>query len=151
MAKFVLLDVEIKVVMKFFIAIFLCTILLFGCKTNEDIIPNVSFSGQIYIPTISGNPTIVKYDLNQKRLGVNGVVIYRVAPDEYYAFDLMCPNEKSFDCFVKILDGATCQCPCCKTMYLIVTDPGSVVEGPSKWPLKSYQTYISGDYLTIYN
>jgi hypothetical protein len=122
-----------------------------GCSKIDEVIPNVSFSGQIYLPGLSENPVIVRYDQSYNRLGINGIVIYRLNQDEYYAFDLMCPYEKSLDCMVRITDGATCKCPCCDTQYIIVTNPAGIISGPSKWPLKSYRTVVSGDYLYVSN
>ena len=133
--------------------ILLLLVLVISCAKDEEVIPNVSFSGKVYIPYLTSNPIIVKRDVENYRLGINGVLIYYAGTNEYYAFDLMCPYEKSTSCMVSITDGATCTCPCCGSRFIIVTNPGSVVEGPSQWPLKSYNTHVSidGDYLYISN
>jgi nitrite reductase/ring-hydroxylating ferredoxin subunit len=133
------------------IVVFLVLLVMSGCGKEEEVIPNVSFSGQIYIPGLFENPTIFQFDVNHYRLGINGIVIYRVSPDVFYAFDLMCPYEKSLDCLVEITDGAICTCPCCNSQFIIVMDPGSVVQGPARWPLKSYRTDVNGDYLYVSN
>ena len=135
----------------FIIILVAAGIILNGCDKEEEIIPNVSFSGMIYIPTMTENPMIFRTDINQRRLGVYGVVVYQSGPEEFYAFDLMCTNEKSAECLVEITDGATCTCPCCESRFFIVTQEGGIAEGPAKWSLKGYSTYVDGNYLVISN
>jgi nitrite reductase/ring-hydroxylating ferredoxin subunit len=127
--------------------------LIVGCSSDSEIIPDVSFSSRIYIndPLYSDNPFIVTRDGNNEIVGNAGVLVYRASNSEYYAFDLMCTHEKSRSSLVEITDGATCTCPDCGSVYIIVTASSSIAKGPAKWPLKSYQCSVNGDYLYIYN
>jgi len=127
----------------------LVTLLLFTTcnKEHEEIIPNVSFFVSIDLtdPKYSAQNTFIVFkDVSGNRAGINGVVVYRLTSNEYYAFDLMCPNEKSVTCLVGIKDDVTCECPCCKTQFLIAVPYGDVIEGPSPWPLKGYKTQVTG-------
>lgn len=128
-------------------------LLISGCSSDSEIIPDISFSSRIYVndPLYSENPFIVTRDLNNEIVGNAGVVVYRASNSEYYAFDLMCTHEKSRASLVEITDGATCTCPDCGSTYLIVTQAASIVKGPAKWALKSYKCSVTGDYLIIYN
>jgi len=137
---------------------FIFTIFLFftTCKEHEDIIPNVSFNVSIDLtdPQYSSQNTFLFYkDLSGNRAGINGIVVYRLTSDTYYAFDLMCPNEKQNHCLVEIKDDVTCKCPCCDTEFLISVPYGDVIEGPSPWPLKGYKTQVTngGTVLNIWN
>ncbi len=114
---------------------------------REEIIPNVSFYVSVNLddPLYSSKNTfIVVYGMYGNRAGINGVVVYRYANDTYYAFDLMCTNEKRPSCLVSIEDDITCKCPCCNSQFLIATPYGDIISGDAPWPLKAYQTSISG-------
>lgn len=126
---------------------------LAGCANQEEIIPNVSFNASVYLadPAFTTNPFVVKYDVSRQRIGVYGVVIYRLSPTEYYVFDLMCPYDKRNSCLVGVEDGASCRCPCCQSLFIVATPDGGIAEGPSKWPLKTYNCMVTGDYLKIWN
>lgn len=136
-----------------FFILLLSVLLLIGCASDDEIIPNVSFSARLYIndPIYSDNPFIVKRDASNQIIGNAGVVVYRASNSEFYAFDLMCTHEKSYSSLVEITDGATCTCPNCGSSYIIVTAESSIVNGPAKWPLKAYQCTVNGDYLYIFN
>lgn len=127
-----------------------------GCKKDLGAdIPNVSFNASIYLnnPAYINNPFIVKVDDSGQRIGTYGVIVYRQSATEYLVFDLMCPHELSATCLVQAKDGATAECPCCQSRFIIATSPSSLVKGPAVWPLKSYQSSVSysGDYLSIFN
>ncbi|MFT3740581.1 MAG: hypothetical protein QM786_17670 [Breznakibacter sp.] len=124
-----------------------------GCVKQEDPLPDVSFSGSIYLndPAYAASSFIVKYDSNHNRLGVNGVVVYRISPDRFYVFDLMCPQDVSAGCYVSLRTSETCQCSCCESVFIIASSHGNVLEGSSKWGLKPYESQVTGDYLVIWN
>ncbi|TAJ14641.1 Rieske (2Fe-2S) protein [Marinilabiliaceae bacterium JC017] len=141
--------------MKFCAILVMSLFILAACKSDRDeIIPNVSFSIKINVnddPEYSETSFIVKRDLSGRPAGVCGVVIYRLTSDTYYAFDLMCPYEKRYNCLVEKKDDMTYKCPCCGSEFMIGTETGSILEGPSKWPLKAYQTSVNGNWLSVWN
>lgn len=127
-----------------------------GCvKDQEEIIPNVHFTGQInYINQdplfLQKQSFIVQYDSYGKQLGLYGVVIYNLG-GEYYVFDRMCPYEKDYNSLVNIseVDGKEnygyCTCPTCGTQFSVNSEYGGVIEGVSKWPLKRYNAEVQDD------
>jgi nitrite reductase/ring-hydroxylating ferredoxin subunit len=128
-------------------------VLLGGCSKNDEQIPNVSFSATVYLndPAMTNNPVVIRQDAAGRRIGISGVILYRVSPAEFYAFDLMCPHERTLNCEVALDDGASATCKCCGSMFLIATGDGAVLKGPASWPLKSYNCRVSGNYLNIWN
>jgi nitrite reductase/ring-hydroxylating ferredoxin subunit len=134
--------------MKRYIYIIFTLLLFTTCdKDREEIIPNVSFFVSINLddPRYSSRNTfIVVDDVAGNRAGINGVVVYRLTNNTYYAFDLMCTNEKQPNCLVKIKDDITCECPYCKSQFLIATPYGDVISGKAPWPLKAYKTSLTG-------
>ncbi len=143
--------------MKRLFFIFVTLLLFTNCnKDHEEVIPNVSFHITINLdnPEYNSQNTFIVYrGDNGYRAGINGVVVYRLTSDTYYAFDLMCPNEKKVTCLVGLKDDVTCECPCCKSQFLIAVPYGDVIEGPSPWPLKGYKTQVmnGGSTLAIWN
>jgi nitrite reductase/ring-hydroxylating ferredoxin subunit len=133
--------------MKKIIAALSLVFLFTTCDNNrEEIIPNVSFFVSINLddPQYADNVFIVHGDNMGNKAGINGVVVYRLSTDTYYAFDLMCTFEKQVHCLVKIKDGVTCECPCCGSEFLIATPYGDVISGDAPWPLKAYKTRVTG-------
>ncbi len=141
------------------IAIILITFLTFSCsKDSVDIIPNVRFTAEINLdnPQYSGsNPFIVKPSSTNKYVGVNGVVVFELTPTEFYAFDLMCTHqhEKTGAFFAEVVNqgDVILACPECGSEFNVAAEYGSVIKGPAKWPLKRYQTSVSGSILRIWN
>ena len=83
---------------------------------------------------------------------MNGIVLYREADLEFYAYDRTCTmfpehNEavvedpKFFGVF---------ECPECESTFLLMNgaEPNS---GPARYPLVQYNASIQGDVLHIYN
>jgi nitrite reductase/ring-hydroxylating ferredoxin subunit len=127
-----------------------------GCHADrEELIPNVSFQVTIDLsdPSYVDNAFIVVKDITGRRAGINGVVVYRLSSDTYYAFDLMCPHDKKVSCLVEISDDVTCECSCCASQFFIGSEYGDVIKGPAVWPLKRYQTAVTGggSRLSIWN
>ena len=144
-------------VMKKVVVWSLFLVLALSCtKDNEEIIPNVRFSATVelsLLPDISH--FIVKPGGLNPIVGINGITVYRVSSDQYNAFDLMCPHEhdKPGYFFTEVEDKGSgyMVCPECGTKFEVISEFGGVVEGPSKWPLKRYQTILSGTTLRIWN
>ncbi len=147
--------------MKIYFLIFNILIVLLisnSCSENsEEIIPNIRFSASLdYINTdpeyTQENPFIVSRDSYGNIVGIAGVVIFKVTSDEYYAFDLMCPHEKSISSLVNIEEkDINCVCPTCGSRFSIANEYGGILEGPSKWSLKKYNTEVRGQTLHIWN
>jgi len=88
--------------------------------------------------------------------GVSGIIIYRVAQNEtngdFVAFERNCPYEGGTNtkAIVKIQsDKITAKDTICGSKFYITN--GSVINGPSAYPLKAYNTTYDGSVLHIYN
>lgn len=145
--------------MKKLLTIIFISIIAVSCeKDNVEIIPNIRFNAEIYLdnPQYSGkNPFIIRPGGLNPRVGVNGVVVYKISMTEYYAFDLMCTHEHENPglYFVDITKdgGPMVTCPECQSEFLISTPNGAIISGPAKWALKPYQTSVSNNILRIWN
>jgi len=83
--------------------------------------------------------------------GYRGILVYRVAVDEFVAYDRGCPFDP-FEATSRITmdpSGITCTDSLCGSQFGILD--GSVINGPATIPLKRYYTYYDGNILTINN
>jgi len=145
--------------MKKLISILLVLCIAYACKNDsEEIIPNVRFNAEINLdnPQYMGKtPFFVMPGGVHRYVGVNGVVVWDNGGMDFYAFDLMCTHkhEDGRMHFVEIkTDGnPILKCPECGSEFLVAAEYGDIVKGPAKWPLKRYQTSITGNMLRIWN
>jgi len=129
-------------------------ILFLGCKSDEHPVPNYRFTAYIdlMLPNYNKDVFIVDYDRYGNRVGVGGVIVYRELSGEYFAFERYCPYDEKISCRVEIAEGnTTAVCPCCGSEFLIISQDGDVLEGPSVYSLKTYHTRIENGELVIYN
>lgn len=130
-----------------------------ACKRDSvDIIPNVRFNAEINLDNpqyLGRNPFIIKPGGVNRYVGVNGVVVWESGLDNFYAFDLMCTHDHDDKgiYFAKIVKEGDIilECPQCHSKFNIASEYGSVTEGPAQWPLKRYQTSVTGNMLRIWN
>ncbi|WP_158522794.1 Rieske (2Fe-2S) protein [Geofilum rhodophaeum] len=127
---------------------------LFGCKKEEHPVPNYRFTAYVdlMLPDYNQQVFTLRTDSYGARVGVAGVIVYRLAMDEYYAFERYCPHDKDPQCAVAPDEDPTLAvCPCCGSKFLLLSEIGDVVEGPSAYSLKRYKTRVEGSTLIIYN
>ena len=127
---------------------------LFGCKKEEHPVPNYRFKAYVNLglPDYNQQAFTLRTDSYGARVGVAGVIVYRLAMDEYYAFERYCPHDKDPQCAVAPDEDPTLAvCPCCGSKFLLLSEIGDVVEGPSAYSLKRYKTRVEGSTLIIYN
>lgn len=99
----------------------------------------------------SENVFTARRDMDGTLVGNNGIVVYRQG-DVFYAFDLMCPHEKSMGCSVRVDvedDPTLAECECCGSVFLLASEYGDVMEGPSKRGLHSYKTGVTSDNILV--
>lgn len=126
-------------------------------KDSEEIIPNPGpFQAEIlnfeFDPNYNQqNPQIIRLDRNGRYIGWQGVAVYKVGAGIVYAFDLMCPYEKSAASLVQKQDDDNYKCPTCGSLFSVMTQYGSLLEGPSKFALKPYRAEMDGNHLIIAN
>jgi nitrite reductase/ring-hydroxylating ferredoxin subunit len=83
--------------------------------------------------------------------GYQGIIIFRKSLTEFMAYERACPYDwEQPDARVTVeASGITAVCPVCKSKF-ILTD-GTPFEGPTHYPLKTYQTTYDGNLLFITN
>jgi len=128
------------------LGILLC--LTMGCRYDHSDIPRVPVNFYIY-------PNSVSYlDLNligghmYFTGGVSGIVVYRLGDWEFTAFDRACPYDWYHeDSWIWVEAGITLRCQRCNSLFNILD--GSVITGPSRFPLKQYYTRFDGMRLRV--
>ena len=117
------------------------------CDDNEVPFPYVSVNVYLALDTQLGNMLVDSYKTIDG-YGLGGLIIYRKDQNIFLAFDKSCTHEASRNCiltddteFAGILD-----CPCCGSKYWMTGSDlaGSIMQGPTKAPLKQYRCYFDG-------
>jgi len=88
--------------------------------------------------------------VNNEGYNNNGVIVYRLSYDDYYAFDATCPQHVNVSTSVTLDDsgsGGGATCPHCSTTYSFF-NYGQASNG---YPLKRYKVNLSGNLLTVSN
>lgn len=82
--------------------------------------------------------------------GYRGVIIYRLSYEEFKAFDRACPYHPSEPrALVRVLDAPLATDTLCGSTFILID--GSVITGPSRHPLREYQTFFDGYTLQVTN
>ncbi len=126
----------------------------YSCEKTNDPVPNVSFTAYLdkSLPDYSGTVFTVYRDRFGNKIGISGVIVFRLSDVEFYVFERYCPHDKKLNCIVSISDDKSlAECGCCNSQYLILSPTGDVISGPSKWNLKTYRSRVEGNYLVISN
>lgn len=151
----------------YYIFVLIVALLLQACgNPHESPIPDSRVDIQLnmlsYDPTFGSvlNDTLIftyPRQLPPFLLGFGGVMIV-VGFDEnlntrYFSYDLACPYEADPKVRVfpnKELDGYAV-CPKCGSEYYITDGWGRVSKGPSKYPLRRYETNFINNFLIVRN
>ena len=82
--------------------------------------------------------------------GSRGILVYRARPNEFMAYDRHSTYNVEAGCRVEV-DSTNfgVEDPCSGSRWSIFD--GSVIQGPAAMPLKPYQTFFDGTFLTISN
>jgi nitrite reductase/ring-hydroxylating ferredoxin subunit len=82
--------------------------------------------------------------------GSRGIILYRLNTEEFIAFERHSPFEPENNCSVIVEnDGVIISDPCSDSSWLI-TD-GSIVTGPTSFPLVTYDVRFTNPYVYITN
>jgi len=145
--------------------IVLTAISLTSCKKSKyDVIPDVYVDFTIdlndpefFVLNAATNSKIVTSSTNNwgaRSAGYdnNGIIVYRSALDEFYAYDRTCPHDYVVNGLsVKVnVDFLNAICPKCSTNYSLEIG-GTPVSGPGRYPLKNYKTSFNGQYVRVWN
>jgi nitrite reductase/ring-hydroxylating ferredoxin subunit len=143
-----------KITNKVTLTLGLLFFLLSGCSKKSDSVnnmPNV-------LVNFSINPNSTEYlRLNTVNGweyltgGYQGILVFRKSFTEFVAFERACPYDWQNTKARIVVDtsGMTAYCPVCKSKYILLD--GTPYSGPSRYPLKLYQTSYDGNLLYISN
>ncbi len=83
--------------------------------------------------------------------GVNGIVVFRLDEWQFMAFDRACPYdwEEHESWLWMHPNGIMLVDSLCGSVYNILD--GTVISGPSVWPLRQYYTHYDGMTLRVYS
>jgi len=130
------------------IILFLTILISCSPDLSDDPIPSVVFQD---IPI---NLSLPEYNsLNTKGYqylseGVRGIIVYRINPTTYYAFERTCSYQPNNACATVDVhsSGLYLTDACCGSTFNSVGEPTG---GPAWRPLRKYVTSLSGNILTI--
>ena len=132
-------------------------------KKKEEIIPNtyVNFSLRLDDPqftdlnAIGNSVTITSEYAGRRSAGYdyNGIIVYRFSENEFYAFDRTCQFniEKSITVTIENASDPIAECPECGSEYVLPSIAFPTEKGPSRVPLKQYNTSFDGVTISVYN
>jgi len=131
-------------------------------KKKEEIIPNtyVNFTIRLDDPKFTdlhaiGNSVIITSEYagrSSAGYDYNGIIVYRFSEDEFYAFDCTCPFniDNSISVTTENTSDIIAKCPECGSEY-ILPNLAFPKKGPSRVPLKQYNTNFDGVTISVYN
>lgn len=133
------------------ISLLLTIFLIFQlCKEHENPVPITNVNITIDLNDANYNdlvPGSYKYITG----GINGIVLYRKNFTEFSALERTCPYEARYGIRVTVNPDNELYlvCDSCESRFYI--EDGSLIEGPSEYPLRTYKTNYDGRFLYIYN
>lgn len=139
---------------KVFLALGLFFLLLPGCSKKSESANDIPY----VLVNFSINPNSTEYiHLNTVdgweylTGGYKGILVFRKSVNEFVSFERACPYDwqNNNARIVVETSGITAYCPVCKSKYILLD--GTPYSGPSRYPLKQYQTSYDGNLLYIYN
>jgi Rieske Fe-S protein len=119
------------------------TALLADCSKVDDIFPqatvNIALDSNIDLATLGVTSSMIC----KQEGGFMGVILYRNAAYEFYAFDRTCTYyPKDTSAVIIESAGNTYKCPKCGSEFIVSGGDAIVLQGPAKYPLRRYQTHI---------
>ncbi len=131
----------------------LVLLIVFSCRKNEDLIPNVSVNEYINLNLPSYSNLNAVNNWIYYPAGAKGLIIFRKSTTEFVAYERACtydPNTSGAVVYM-LTNGIDAKDSICGSKFFIFD--GSIINGPASRPLQQYRcTYnISANQLHIYN
>jgi nitrite reductase/ring-hydroxylating ferredoxin subunit len=88
-------------------------------------------------------------ELNGLKAGLRGLIVYRLNAETYIAYERACPYRTTDECARVEVDASNLfmKEPCCGSSFSFAD--GEPLGGPARYPLRIYETSVSGNTLTI--
>lgn len=120
-----------------------------NCKEAQNPVPTVAVNITIDLNGAEFNDLVPGSHKNITG-GLSGIILYRRTFEDFIALERTCPYEAEYGTRVSVLDNHyTLECSTCGSQFSI--DDGGLIQGPSEFPLRTYNTSFDGRYLRIYN
>lgn len=121
-----------------------------GCRDRQSEIPYVQVNLTLNINEPQffdlSVPTGYAYVIG----GSQGIIVYRLNESEFVALERHSPHEPGERCQVIVKeDGVIIEDPCSGSQWLI--NDGSIVNGPTSFALRQYETSFNPPFLYIFN
>ena len=131
----------------------LVLLIVFSCRKNEDLIPNVSVNEYINLNLPSYSNLNAVNNWIYYPAGAKGLIIFRKSTTEFVAYERACtydPNTSGAVVYM-LTNGIDAKDSICGSKFFIFDR--SIINGPASRPLQQYRcTYnISANQLHIYN
>jgi hypothetical protein len=133
----------------------LCTLpFLAGCadddKEPRPYIRDVYVSQQLNLTNVQYAPLRQDRGFVYLNAGARGIIVVRQNANRYLAFEQTCTYQSTDTCAVVKVDDSNLfmKDKCCGSQFDF---EGAVISGPARFPLKQYQTALSGNTLIISN
>ena len=131
----------------------LVLLIVFSCRKNEDLIPNVSVNEYINLNLPSYSNLNAVNNWIYYPAGAKGLIIFRKSTTEFVAYERACtydPNTSGAVVYM-LTNGIDAKDSICGSKFFIFD--GSIINGPASRPLQQYRcTYnISANQLHVYN
>lgn len=138
--------------LRLFLALAVLSVLFVRCNGYEhETIPNVRVNFTIYPDNV--NYQNLNYIGGYEYLtgGVAGIIVYRIDMSTFVAYDRACPHDWSDpDAWLEVDEsGLMIVDPHCGSRFNILD--GSMIDGPSLYPLRMYHTSYDGRRLRVYS
>jgi len=138
---------------------FVCFFILLACSCTKVIESTIPYA-RVYLTLdlryedkdivgILNHKSITSPRKSGEYVGYSGVLVICGFDNNYYAYDLCCPNEASKSIRVVANDIGQAVCPKCGTVYDIGYGSGAPVQGVSKYAMRRYNVTASGQQLLI--
>ena len=140
------------------IKIFITSILLLfssaTCKKDSFKFPYVTINASIGLYSDLGDlgSGSAKIFPKERFGGIGGLIVYKDNNDDYFVYDAACTHDYHDNCSIEISEDfqELMVCPCCSSSYLLSSE-ANVFNGPSKYPLVRYQSFLDGSFLRVVN
>ena len=138
-------------------SLILVVLILLSCESDDDRVQNpflVDISFQIELNTNLPQYSSLNFANNaviENSIGLKGVVIYRNANDQYFAYELSDPNHSPNDCSRMTLNGSILTCPCSNDENQYELNLGLPTSGGGEYGLKRYRASRTGDVVIVSN
>lgn len=121
----------------------ICIAFTSNCNDIHQVIPSVPVNISLDTNTDLAGLGVGTAVVSPKGGGFMGILIFRNAYSDYYAFERTCTNYPNDTSAVVVGKGEiVARCPKCGSEFILTADGALVSKGPAKFPLKQYRTFL---------